>query len=308
MSTVDTVPLNAFESQGVVMELIFRLKVRDVMSRKLVTAGPDDTLRSIQILMSKNRVSGIPIVDGDAMLGIISLYDIIVALDVGYIQETAEKRMTKSVTVLQEDMPLSFAIQYFNSYHFGRFPVLDKDSRLVGILTPSDILKALLVQMNHELRKLEIVAKPGEGPDSAMRRASFSVSRYDFENAGKASQAIKDMILEAGVDPQIARRAAIASYELELNQVIHSDGGILSAAVGQGRIEIMATDKGPGIPDIDQAMKEGFSTAIDWVRSLGFGAGMGLPNAKRASDHFSIESALGRGTTVSVIIECGKEA
>jgi anti-sigma regulatory factor (Ser/Thr protein kinase) len=98
------------------------------------------------------------------------------------------------------------------------------------------------------------------------------------------------------------RRAAVASYELELNQVIHSEGGSISCVAGAGRIELAAEDRGPGIPDVEAAMTEGFSTANEWIRSLGFGAGMGLPNAKRVSDDFAIDSGPGRGTRVRVVI------
>jgi anti-sigma regulatory factor (Ser/Thr protein kinase) len=94
----------------------------------------------------------------------------------------------------------------------------------------------------------------------------------------------------------------VASYELELNEVIHSDGGTIACSAGGGRIEICAEDRGPGIPDVAAAMTEGFSTSNEWIRSLGFGAGMGLPNAKRVSDDFHIDSGPGRGTQVRVLI------
>ncbi len=303
MRVMNPVPINTFDAQGVVLELIYKLKVRDVMKTELITAGPDTTLRSIQRIMAKNKISSVPIMSGRAMIGIVSLYDIILALDIGYIEEMAEKRMTKNVTVLDDEMPLSFAIQYFNKYSYGRFPVLDRDMELVGIITPSDILKALLLEMNSAVLKLEEIIKPADSPDGSIRREAFKTVRYDFENAGNASASIKRLLQNMGIDTQIVRRAAIASYELELNQVIHANGGIISCAAGNGIIEILATDEGPGIPDIEQAMTEGYSTAIDWIRSLGFGAGMGLANTKRSSDEFEIISTVGRGTTVKVLIK-----
>jgi CBS domain-containing protein len=304
---METVPINTFDSQGVVLELIYKLKVRDVMQRELHTAPPDTTLRSIQGIMAKHNISSVPIVMGRAMIGIVSLSDIILALDIGYIEEMAQKRMTKNVTVLEDEMPLSFAIQYFNKYGYGRFPVLNRDMELVGIITPSDILRALLLEMNSEVRKLEEIIKPADSPDGSIKRVAFKTVRYDFENAGTASAAIKKLLKELAIDPQVVRRAAIASYELELNQVIHSNGGIMTCAVGKGEIEIMAKDEGPGIPDIALAMQEGYSTAIDWIRSLGFGAGMGLANTKRAADDFKIDSSAGRGTTVTVLIHYQKK-
>jgi anti-sigma regulatory factor (Ser/Thr protein kinase) len=135
-----------------------------------------------------------------------------------------------------------------------------------------------------------------------MVRLSFQVTRFDFENAGKASAEFKKALKGLGIEAGIVRRAAVASYELELNEVIHSEGGAIACDAGEGRIEIRAEDRGPGIPDLEAAMTEGFSTANEWIRSLGFGAGMGLANAKRVSDEFGIDSGPGRGTKVRVLI------
>lgn len=204
-------------------------------------------------------------------------------------------------------MPLAFATTYFNRYKFGRFPVLDRDGSLVGILCASDIIRALLVEMNKEVERLEerlSAASPSVSgrPADGLVRLSFQVTRFDFENAGKASAEFKKSLKGLGIDAAIVRRAAVASYELELNEVIHSEGGTIACSAGGGRIEICAEDRGPGIPDVAAAMTEGFSTSNEWIRSLGFGAGMGLPNAKRVSDDFHIDSGPGRGTQVRVLI------
>ncbi|MBN2619168.1 MAG: histidine kinase, partial [Spirochaetales bacterium] len=103
------------------------------------------------------------------------------------------------------------------------------------------------------------------------------------------------------------RRVAVASYELEINQVVHSEGGTIKAIFDKDKITIIAKDRGPGIPDLDKALTEGFSTANDWIRSLGFGAGMGLPNSKRVSDDFLIESSP-KGTKVTVIFNITEDA
>jgi len=214
--------------------------------------------------------------------------------------------MTKSVVSLEDDMPLSFAVTYFNRYKYGRFPVLSRDGLLVGVISASDIVRRLLVELNAEVARLEERLSKAAGekgvPVEGELRLSFPVTRFDFENAGKASTRIKKELVSLGLDPRVTRRAAVACYELELNQAIHSEGGTLSCVAGRGRIEIVAEDRGPGIADVEAAMTEGFSTANEWIRSLGFGAGMGLPNAKRVSDEFSIDSGLGRGTIVKATI------
>lgn len=126
----------------------------------------------------------------------------------------------------------------------------------------------------------------------------YHVESGNFATAGEASAAIKRTMKQLGVDPAVVRRIAIAAYEVELNLVIHSEGGELSLSVAPDAIVLIAKDQGPGIPDIELAMSEGFSTAPDSVRDLGFGAGMGLPNMKRNADGFSIESKVGVGTEI----------
>jgi CBS domain-containing protein/anti-sigma regulatory factor (Ser/Thr protein kinase) len=299
-------PISPETGPQVVLELIYRLKVRDAMSSPVITAAIGDSMREVQYRMRDNGITGVPIVEGGRLVGLVSMGLVIEALDAGRIEQRAGELMTRTVISLEDDMPLAFATTYFNRYKFGRFPVLDRDGRLVGIVSASDIIRALLVAMNAEVERLEeklsAAAAASDRPSDGLVRLGFQVTRFDFENAGKASAEIKKSLKGLGVDADVVRRAAVASYELELNQVIHSEGGSISCVAGAGRIELAAEDRGPGIPDVEAAMTEGFSTANEWIRSLGFGAGMGLPNAKRVSDEFAIDSGPGRGTRVRLVI------
>ena len=128
----------------------------------------------------------------------------------------------------------------------------------------------------------------------------FDVDGEDFTSAGQASVQVKKILRRLGVSPEIIRRVSIAMYEGEINMVIHASGGVAEVRVNEDCIEIILADKGPGIKDINKAMQEGFSTASDQTRSLGFGAGMGLPNMKRYTDSLEIESEVGVGTTVTM--------
>jgi CBS domain-containing protein len=301
-----SLPISPENGPQVVLEILYRLKVRDAMSSPVVTAAPGDSMREVQYRMRDNNITGVPIIEGQRLVGLVSMGLVIEALDAGRIGQKAGELMTRTVISLEDDMPLAFATTYFNRYKYGRFPVLDRDGRVVGIVSASDIIRALLVAMNKEVERLEerlsaASAGPERQPDGLVRQ-TFQVTRFDFENAGKASAEIKKSLKGLGVDAAIARRAAVASYELELNQVIHSEGGSISCVAGAGHIEVIADDRGPGITDVAAAMTEGFSTANEWIRSLGFGAGMGLPNARRVSDEFSIDSGPGRGTLVRVLI------
>ena len=126
----------------------------------------------------------------------------------------------------------------------------------------------------------------------------FDVNGEDFTSAGQASVQVKKNLRQIGIDPETIRRVSIAMYEGEINMVIHAGGGVAEVRVHEDCIEIILEDHGPGIKDINMAMQEGFSTAPDEIRSLGFGAGMGLPNMKRHTDSIEIESTVGVGTRI----------
>ena len=126
----------------------------------------------------------------------------------------------------------------------------------------------------------------------------FDVSGNDFTSAGQASVQVKKNLRQLGFNPEIIRRVSIAMYEGEINMVIHAGGGTAEVSVCEKYIEIILDDSGPGIKDIEQAMQAGYSTAPDTIRSLGFGAGMGLPNMKKNTDSMEIISEVGKGTRI----------
>jgi anti-sigma regulatory factor (Ser/Thr protein kinase) len=139
-------------------------------------------------------------------------------------------------------------------------------------------------------------------PGSAVFRREFPVKGGDFSKAGTVACRIKDILKELGLDTQTVRRAAIASYEAEMNVIMYALEGRVKLAVSPGKVRIIVDDQGPGIADIKLAMTEGYSTATPEMRELGFGAGMGLPNIKKNSDAFHIESQVGRGTRLEFTI------
>ena len=128
----------------------------------------------------------------------------------------------------------------------------------------------------------------------------FPVEAGDYVSAGQASTTIKRKLKQLGINALVLRRVSVASYEVELNLVIHSMGGTLTLQVDPEKVTLISKDVGPGIPDIDKAMTEGFSTANEEARTLGFGAGMGLPNMRRNATDFSIESTVGVGTCITM--------
>ena len=133
-------------------------------------------------------------------------------------------------------------------------------------------------------------------------RLSYQVEGGDLTHAGEASSSVRQALRKLGLDPSVIRRVSVCMYEGEINMVIHANGGTAQVDVGLDDITITLTDRGPGIPDIGKAMQAGFTTAADSVRDLGFGAGMGLPNMKKYSDEMTVDSVLGVGTTVTMVV------
>ncbi len=130
----------------------------------------------------------------------------------------------------------------------------------------------------------------------------YTVSPDDFTRAGEASSDVKNKLKQLGIAPPVIRKVSIALYEGEINMVIHAKGGEITVEVSPESIRMVLADVGPGIPDISLAMKEGYSTAPDEIRSLGFGAGMGLSNMKKYTDYMDIQTELGIGTTITMIV------
>ena len=187
----DNRPPVSFVSQNIptaLTELIFRLKIKDVMAPAVVTGGKNETLRTIQRRMKEASITGVPIVEDKRLLGVVSMHDILTAFDEGFIDEPAEGHMTRTIKVLEDDMPLSFAINYFNKYRYGRFPVLNKNRELCGIITIRDINTTLLSEVNRIVEELESELTQDVSGDSDPGVASLQhyVVRHDFENAGRA--------------------------------------------------------------------------------------------------------------------------
>lgn len=136
--------------------------------------------------------------------------------------------------------------------------------------------------------------------EDGILRLHYDVDGEDFVSCGRASEDVKRTLNSIGIDSAVIRKVAIAMYEGEINMVIHANGGDADVSIYENKIVITLSDTGKGIADIEQAMQEGFSTATDEIRELGFGAGMGLPNMKRYSDRMNIESEVGKGTKITL--------
>jgi anti-sigma regulatory factor (Ser/Thr protein kinase) len=215
--------------------------------------------------------------------------------------------MTKDVRTLYADEPLIHAVNKFEQLGFGRFAVLDRKSeKLLGILTKGDIVEGLLrkleVDYHREETQTGIVRDFFEDivADKIVLFFQYDVAGHDFQRAGESSSRLKATLRRLGLDPQIIRRVAIAAYEAEMNLIIYTDGGRIRVRVEPHEIFVKVQDSGPGIADIEKVMQPGYSTAPEWVRELGFGAGMGLCNIRKCASRMDLRSTVGKGTQLSI--------
>lgn len=290
-------------------ELTYEVKIGDVMTRNVITVEPQTTMAELREILRDHRISGAPVLENGELVGIVSVEDLIKALAAGEMNARVDEKMTRNPITVQADETVVMAIKYFNRYGFGRFPVVDRQGKLIGILTRGDIIRGLLKQLEMEYHREETlrhrVSHIFEELISDLTSITLRcrVEAQNFESAGEASSKIKRALTRLAVPPQIVRRAAIVTYELEMNLIIHTTaGGEILAEVQPDRIIIRAMDTGPGIPDIEKALQPGFSTAPDWVREMGFGAGVGLNNVQRCADEMLIESPNAQWTSVKVVI------
>jgi CBS domain-containing protein/anti-sigma regulatory factor (Ser/Thr protein kinase) len=295
-------------------ELVYELKIRQVMKTPVVTVSPDATMRDIKELMRTRRISGAPVLERGRLVGIVSIEDLIKALAEGEIDAPVSEKMTRDVVTVRDKEPVIEAVKRFSELRLGRFPVLDEQGELVGILTGTDITRGLLEAVGldyheeeiHRYRASHIFQDIVSDHTSLILR--YEIPSRDFERGGEASSKIRRTLYRLGGNPQTVRRVGIAAYEAEMNIIIHTtDGGEMVVEVQPNRVKIVATDRGPGIEDVEKAMEPGFSTAPEWIRELGFGAGMGLHNIRRFADEMHLESKVGVGSRLEVLISLNSQ-
>jgi len=290
-----------------IQELVYELKVNQVMTKKVVTVEPEMNVSELREILRINRISGVPVTEKDTLVGLISLEDFIKWLASGQNDCPIAEKMNRKVETVFEDSPLLEAVSKFDRFRFGRFPVIGrKDGKLVGIITKGDIIEGLLKKLEVEYQEEEIYTYRASHifedivADKAILRFQYWVKGKDFEHAGECASGLKKTLKRLGFHPQVVRRVAIATYEAEMNMIIFAEEGEIIAEVEPDRLKIRVQDIGPGIEDIEKAMQPGYSTAPEWVRELGFGAGMGLDNIKNCSDEMSINSTVGKGTQLEI--------
>ncbi|MDY6872599.1 MAG: CBS domain-containing protein [Chloroflexota bacterium] len=295
-----------------VEELAYELRIREVMTEDVLCLSPDLEMEKALDIFQKDRISGAPVIKDDALIGIISIEDLIHSLRENRPGSIVRDYMSEDVISVHEFDPVVEALKTFSRTKFGRLPVLDEDNHLVGIITKGDISNGLLVALQRDYHAEELIRYRASHlfEDIVSDRTSlilrYDILKGDFVHGGNASSNIKRALLRLGASPQIARRCGIAIYEAEMNLIIHTNhGGTIRAEIEPHKITMEAYDDGPGIKDVELAMRPGYSTATNEVREMGFGAGMGLVNIKRCVDEMKLISSLKRGTNLYMIIFLG---
>ncbi len=292
-----------------VEELAYELKVDEVMTQHPYTVTPDTLMSTVLELFRQKRISGAPVINGNELVGLVSIEDLLKCLQKSDLNARTKEYMSTNLLTIRNTDPTIEALKLFVSSHYGRFPVVDDEGKLVGIITKGDITNGILKALQHDYQEEEVRRYRASHlfEDIESDRSSlilrYSIKQGDFTHGGAASSAIKRALVRLGANPQIARRTGIAVYEAEMNLIIHTtNGGIIRVEIEPKQISITISDDGPGIEDVSMAMRPGYSTASDTVRELGFGAGMGLVNIQRCVDSMRLESVYGRGTNLRLKI------
>ena len=295
------------------LEILFELKISDVMQKDIITMSPDDEMSDLRRTLRDAAISGVPVVKGNELVGIISIEDLIRWLSNGGVKSTIGEKMQKDPKCIYSDQPLIQAVKRFDQLGYGRFPVIDRETnKLVGIITKGDIIESTLKKLETEYKEEEIRQYRASHifqditADYKEIFLKFNIIGKDFDQAGNASTTLKKDLKRLGIRPDIIQRVAIASYEAEMNIVIYTDGGTMSYRITKDKVSIEVKDLGPGIEDVEKAMQPGYTTSEPWVKELGFGAGMGLSNIKKCSDTMELKSFPGSGTTLKIIILTGE--
>ncbi len=281
--------------------LLISGQIRDFMAKPPITLPRTAKMREAKELMRQNRISGIPVVDkNECLRGIISIEDIINALEHDQIEETVGKHMEKNVEWLLDDTDVPTAMQFFTKYDYGRYPVINRDIKVVGVVTQGDLINYIYrriggIYLHNKIRDEKLHHRKrikSNGLQIRNKSFTYSIDLPDLDLAGEGSTLFKRFLNDNGFPDDATRRASIALYEAEVNVVIHAGGkGVIKAYLDNNQVYILVKDIGPGIDDIELAVQPGYTTASDEIRERGFGAGMGLDNIKRFTDKLIILSS-----------------
>ena len=293
-----------------IQEMLYELEVKSVMWTDYYTLHPHQMMSEVRAVMQKNRNTCVPIVLDKKLIGTLTIDNYIKWLKSNDKDIPVTRYMTVDQITLHPQEPVISALRKMSDSKSIRVAVVEPESyELVGVICRCNLFEDVLSQIDVVYKDEEVRQYRASHifedvkADSVNISLKFHVADTPMEFGGEIASSLRTALQNLGLNSDMIRRAGIASYEAEMNLLAYAGGGDFQIDVNPEHVRIIISDKGPGIPDIKQAMEPGYSTAPDWVRELGFGAGMGLNNINECSDKFEITSEVGKGTTLNITID-----
>ena len=300
--------MNQIRISQSVIERIYEIPVEKIMRTDVVRVTPDTMMSKLKNAIRANNYACIPVLKEEKLVGQISIGGYVNWLTSGGVDRPVGEVMDTNFRALHPEEPVITAVRELELIGLRGLPVVEHSTeKFLGIICRCNMMEGVLAELdvNNENEKTEL--KTGcllkdIGIESAVLTLNYDVEPKALEYGGEISSSIRADLYKLGLPGDIVRRAAIAAYEAEMNLLSYADGGIFTLVLTANILSMKIEDSGPGIPDIDKALEPGWSTAPDWVRELGFGAGMGLVNIISCSDEFKISSTVGVGTVLEIDI------
>ena len=291
-----------------VTERIYEIRVEKIMKTNIARVTPDTMMSDLKDAIKENNYACIPVLDGEKLIGQISIAEYVDWLTSDRKDVPIGEIMNTEYKTLHIDEPVITAIRELDQSGLRGLSVVDQSTKkFLGLICRCTMMEGVLAELDvsdkkeKSEHKIDCLLKNIES-ESAVMTLTYNVEEKSLEYGGEISSSIRADLYKLGLPRSIIRRTAIAAYEAEMNLLSYAGGGVFTLVLKADSLNMKIEDSGPGIPDVEKAMEPGYSTAPDWVRELGFGAGMGLQNIKNCSDNFIINSTVGKGTILNIDI------
>ena len=298
--------MNQIRISQSVIERIYEIPVEKIMRTDVVRVSPGAMMSELKYAVKENNYACIPVLEGEKLIGQISIEGYIDWLTSDLGDVPVSEIMDIKYKTLHPDEPVITAVKELELIGLRGLPVVENESeKFLGVICRCTMMEGVLAELDMNDKKEEQKDDclfSNIQSSSALVTLSYIVKQKPLEYGGEISSSIRADLYKLGLPGSIVRRTAIAAYEAEMNLLSYAGGGLFTINLNEEILDMKIEDRGPGIPDVEKAMEPGYSTAPDWVRELGFGAGMGLQNIKNCSDNFKIESTVGEGTVLLVNI------
>ncbi len=298
--------MNQIRISQSVIERIYEIPVEKIMRTDVVRVSPGAMMSELKYAVKENNYACIPVLEGEKLIGQISIEGYIDWLTSDLGDVPVSEIMDIKYKTLHPDEPVITAVKELELIGLRGLPVVENESeKFLGVICRCTMMEGVLAELDMNDKKEEQKDDclfSNIQSSSALVTLSYIVKQKPLEYGGEISSSIRADLYKLGLPGSIVRRTAIAAYEAEMNLLSYAGGGLFTINLNEEILDMKIEDRGPGIPDVEKAMEPGYSTAPDWVRELGFGAGMGLQNIKNCSDNFKIESRIGEGTVLQVNI------